>query len=167
MYTFMEVNELYERASLLPDLAPDQGWIGQSGQLHRGCDTTARRTWLTAEQAAERFNVTVREINERYRPIMELTYPGSVLPPLTEVLYEYDFEGPNFNWEGYEERQKELLTVDPYGRSFYCYPEMAKGFVPDEDEDGDALRLKAHDECGYDKGLEPKSRTVRVCCTIR
>ena len=51
------------------------------------------REWWTAEQAADFFNVTVREIEERYRPLM----PGnSIIEPEKEYEYVYDFEREGF-----------------------------------------------------------------------
>lgn len=134
------------------------GWVGEPGQAHYGKDTILAREWVTVEEAAERCNVTVREIEERYRGAMLAHFPGSVIEPLTEVRYEYDFETPGFTWEGYQPR--ETRNVDAYGPSYRYAPEVALGYVPDDDEGSDMLILKHHNVDGYDAGLEPKSRTT-------
>lgn len=145
-----------------PELVDGQaGWVGEPGQTHYGKDTIlARREWVTVEEAAELCNVTVREIEERYRDSMLAHYPGSVIEPLTEVRYEYDFETPGFTWEGYGPRS--LFTTDPHGHKFDYYPERPEGIDPEDMVADPSFPFTIDRVDGYDKGLEPKSRTTTV-----
>lgn len=111
--------------------------------------------WWTVEQAAEAFNVTVREIEERYRPLMPA---GTVTRKMRERVYRYDFEAEDCELEDY--RPVESWGTDPRNLKSDCFPELESGFIPDEDDDGDFLRLISVEEKGddYDPGLEPVSR---------
>ena len=146
------------RMKPLRQIDGEAGWYGNPGELHYGCDTDLGGGWVTAEQAAAEFNLTVREIEERYRPAMLALYPGSVLEPLTEVRYEYDFEAPGFTWEGYSPRS--LFTTDPHGHKFDYYPERPEGIDPEDMVADPSFPFTIDSVDGYDKGLEPRSRTV-------
>src|SRR5699024_4242659 len=77
--------ELGEQAA---DLTDDQILEGYRAAVDAVRPLEGNREWWTAEQAAEFFNVTVREIEERYRPLM----PGSaIIEPEKEYEYVYDF----------------------------------------------------------------------------
>src|SRR5699024_7533070 len=73
----------------------ERPWIGEPGQYHYGNEVGLGGEWLTVEEAAEEFNVTVRGIRERYRPEMP---DGTYLGALTEIVYTYDFEDPEYEW---------------------------------------------------------------------
>lgn len=115
--------------------------------------------WWTAQQAAERFNVTVREIHERYRPLMPRGY---VLPPESSLETKYEFEQEDFDWDKYiENMPTENMSTDVYNRAFDCAPETALGYVPGENEDDAVImtgRYNSHHVSGYDEGLEPSRR---------
>src|SRR5699024_5508827 len=67
--------ELGEQAA---DLTDDQILEGYRAAVDAVRPLEGAREWWTAEQAADFFNVTVREIEERYRPLM----PGnSIIEP--------------------------------------------------------------------------------------
>lgn len=143
--------------------AGQDGWAGEPGELILASETSSahrdKREWVTQEEAAARFNIAPREIRERYEKDLLRIFPDAIIDPITEVRYEYDFEAPGIDWEEYAKKQRRWfvrnqpnevlatytsgweLTTDPYHRRMDCYPEMKKGFVPDEDEDGDALML--------------------------
>lgn len=141
--------------------AGQDGWVGEPGELIPGDQALITKRWVTAEEAAAEFNIAPREIRERYAGQGELLelFPDAVIDEITELHYVYDFDSPDIDWEEYSKKQRRWfvrnrphevlatytggweLTTDPYHRRMDCYPEMKKGFVPDEDEDGDALML--------------------------
>lgn len=131
-------------------------WIGKPGVYHWGCDTVESAEWITADEAAKELNVSVREIRERYARTMLDHFPNSIIDKRYEWEYEYDFEADDYTFDDYGPR--EHWTVDYYGDRFDCYPEMKPGFIPDEDEDSDALMLTLDKERGFDRGLEPRYR---------
>ncbi|MCQ9332440.1 hypothetical protein [Corynebacterium phoceense] len=126
------------------------------------------REWWTAEQAADFFNVSVREIEERYRPLMP---GGAVIEPEKEYEYVYDFEREGFVFDEQAARSEihkpmrervkewEKYSTTPYRRGFTINPDRV-GRVPQE---GDSNLMGTINERGYDHGLEPVSRRlVRV-----
>lgn len=121
------------------------------------------RDWWTAEQAADFFNVTVREIEERYRPLM----PGnSIIEPEKEYEYVYDFEREGFEFDKqaareqlYASKWKKSIkqeSTTPFRRGFTINPDRVGG-VP---QAGDSLLWGTINERGYDHGLEPVSRRL-------
>ena len=121
------------------------------------------REWWTAEQAADFFNVTVREIEERYRPLM----PGSaIIEPEKEYEYVYDFEREGFEFDKqtareqlYASKWKKSIkqeSTTPFRRGFTINPDRVGG-VP---QAGNSLLWGTINERGYDHGLEPVSRRL-------
>lgn len=123
------------------------------------------REWWTAEQAADFFNVTVREIEERYRPLM----PGnSIIEPEKEYEYVYDFEREGFEFDKQAAlteihkpmrirmKERKKYSTTPYRRGFTINPDRVGG-VP---QDGDSDLMGTINERGYDHGLEPVSRRL-------
>src|SRR5699024_12058388 len=78
--------ELGEQAA---DLTDDQILEGYHAAVDAARPLEGAREWWTAEQAADFFNVTVREIEERYRPLMPAS---AIIEPEKEYEYVYDFE---------------------------------------------------------------------------
>lgn len=121
------------------------------------------REWWTAKQAAEAFNVTVREIEERYKPLMT---PGAVREPEKEYDYVYDFERPGYEFDEQAAREQihksawkksvEQESTDPFKRGFTINPDRVGG-VP---QDGDFDLWSTIETRGYDLGLEPVSRRL-------
>ena len=123
------------------------------------------REWWTAEQAADFFNVSVREIEERYRPLMP---GGAVIEPEKEYEYVYDFEREGFEFDKQAARAEihkpmrirakewEKYSTTPYRRGFTINPDRVGG-VP---QAGDSLLWGTINERGYDHGLEPVSRRL-------
>ncbi len=115
---------------------------------------SSRGEWWTAEQAAEAFNLTVREIEERYRPLLPST---AVLEPYKEYEYLYDFEVPGFTFNNYRARGSN--SSDPFKRGFSMNPDRRGSSPTDEDP----IVFGTIEQRGYDFGLEPKHRRlVRV-----
>ncbi|MCQ9346804.1 hypothetical protein [Corynebacterium phoceense] len=123
------------------------------------------RVWWTAEQAADFFNVSVREIEERYRPLMP---GGAVIEPEKEYEYVYDFEREGYQFDEQAARAEihkpmrervkewEKYSTTPYRRGFTINPDRVGG-VP---RAGDSNLMGTINERGYDHGLEPVSRRL-------
>ena len=123
------------------------------------------RDWWTAEQAADFFNVTVREIEERYRPLMPAS---AIIEPEKEYEYVYDFEREGFEFDKQAARaeihkpmrirmkERKKYSTTPYRRGFTINPDRV-GRVP---QDGDSDLMGTINERGYDHGLEPVSRRL-------
>lgn len=123
------------------------------------------REWWTAEQAADFFKVTVREIEERYRPLMP---GGAIIEPEKEYEYVYDFEREGFEFDKQAARaeihkpmrirmkERKKYSTTPYRRGFTINPDRVGG-VP---QDGDSDLMGTINERGYDHGLEPVSRRL-------
>lgn len=156
-------------------------WIGEPGKYYPGNEVGLGGEWLTAAEAAAEFNIAEREIRDRYRPLMP---SGTVLPPMKEVAYPYDFEGEGYEWGSYEIPSWEPAKspkgepshewkkwnnynrkVDHYTRAITTYWSADKDIfmgTPSDDLEP-MMRVSAEDyETGYDKGLEPKPYQVEV-----
>ncbi|ALC07134.1 hypothetical protein CDES_14045 [Corynebacterium deserti GIMN1.010] len=107
--------------------------------------------WWTAEQAANAFNVTIREIKERYKQQLPA---WAIREAVKEWRYEYDFEDPEYNWGDYA--PQENRSTDLFKHRYDVWPESKK--PPVDKENTDALRLVTHRDKGFDFGLEPKRR---------
>lgn len=152
--------ELGEQADCLTDEEIIEGY-------HAAVDAVrpleGNRDWWTAEQAADFFNVTVREIEERYRPLMP---GGSVIEPEKEYEYVYDFEREGFEFDEQAARKQlqaskwkksiKKESTTPFRRGFTINPDRVGG-VPQE---GDSNLMGTINERGYDHGLEPVSRRL-------
>ena len=152
--------ELGEQAA---DLTDDQILEGYHAAVDAARPLEGAREWWTAEQAADFFNVTVREIEERYRPLM----PGSaIIEPEKEYEYVYDFEREGFEFDKQAARQQlyaskwkkgiKQESTTPFRRGFTINPDRVGG-VP---QAGDSLLWGTINERGYDHGLEPVSRRL-------
>lgn len=153
-------DELGEQADCLTD---DEIIEGYHAAVDAARPLEGGRDWWTAEQAADFFNVTVREIEERYRPLM----PGSaIIEPEKEYEYVYDFEREGFEFDKraareqlYASKWKKSLkkeSTTPFRRGFTINPDRVGG-VPQE---GDSNLMGTINERGYDHGLEPVSRRL-------
>ena len=72
----------YELGEQAEGLTDDEIIEGYHAAVDAARPLEGEREWWTAEQAADFFNVTVREIEERYRPLM----PGSaIIEPEKEI----------------------------------------------------------------------------------
>src|SRR5699024_8567449 len=101
--------ELGEQAA---DLTDDQILEGYHAAVDAVRPLEGAREWWTAEQAADFFNVTVREIEERYRPLM----PGnSIIEPEKEYEYVYDFEREGFEFD--KQAAREQLYASKWKKS--------------------------------------------------
>lgn len=105
--------------------------------------------WWTAEQAAEFFNISVREINERYRPEMPT---GTVLEPVTEHEYGYDFESPDVDFSNYQPQGRS--STSPFRRGYSVDVEAPHAPL----DTGSLTVFSTINERGFDFGLEPVSR---------
>ena len=114
-------------------------------------DWTDEPGWWTAEQAATAFNVTTREIKERYKPLLPT---WAIREPVKEWRYEYDFEAPGFDWGAYA--PKEASSVDLFKHRYDVWPESKK--PPADKDNTDSLWFSAHRDRGFDFGLEPTRR---------
>lgn len=118
------------------------------------------RYWLTAEEVAQMFNVSVRTVDERWRRELDRE---AVAPPWREYRYVYDFELED-DLDNYV-APRGTSSVDPLGRGGDWY-ETATGNAPVDDEDDAACVYgsypESHLEGGYDYGLEPVSRRMVV-----
>ena len=152
--------ELGEQADCLTD---DEILEGYHAAVDAARPLEGAREWWTAEQAADFFNVTVREIEERYRPLM----PGSaIIEPEKEYEYVYDFEREGFEFDKqaareqiYASKWKKSIkqeSTTPFRRGFTINPDRVGG-VP---QAGDSLLWGTINERGYDHGLEPVSRRL-------
>ena len=144
-------------------LTDDQILEGYRAAVDAARPLEGEREWWTAEQAADFFNVTVREIEERYRPLM----PGSaIIEPEKEYEYVYDFEREGFEFDKQAARQQlyaskwkksiKKESTTPFRRGFTINPDRVGG-VP---QAGDSLLWGTINERGYDHGLEPVSRRL-------
>src|SRR5699024_5230964 len=154
--------ELGEQAA---DLTDEEIIEGYHAAVDAARPLEGNREWWTAEQAADFFNVTVREIEERYRPLMPAS---AIIEPEKEYEYVYDFEREGFEfdkqaaraeihkpmWIRMKERKKYSTT--PYRQGFTINPDRVGG-VP---QDGDSNLMGTINERGYDHGLEPVSRRL-------
>lgn len=154
--------ELGEQAA---DLTDDQILEGYRAAVDVARPLEGDREWWTAEQAADFFNVTVREIEERYRPLM----PGAaIIEPEKEYEYVYDFEREGFEFDKQAARaeihkpmrirmkERKKYSTTPHRRGFTINPDRVGG-VP---QDGDSNLMGTINERGYDFGLEPVSRRL-------
>src|SRR5699024_5620660 len=131
--------ELGEQAA---DLTDDQIIEGYHAAVDAVRPLEGNREWWTAEQAADFFNVTVREIEERYRPLMP---GGAIIEPEKEYEYVYDFEREGFEFDKqaareqiYASKWKKSIkqeSTTPFRRGFTINPDRVGG-VP---QAGDSL----------------------------
>lgn len=120
---------------------------------YRPGPATLRGGWVTVKQAAQMFNVTEREIMERYKPHMPAE---AVLAPRKEREYTYDFEQiTREDLESYNPEQS--WTVDPFNRRWDTYPEQV---IDDEDDTPPFPFMVTNEKTDqeYDQGLTPVSR---------
>ena len=102
-------DELGEQAEGLTD---DEIIEGYRAAVDAARPLEGNREWWTAEQAADFFNVTVREIEERYRPLM----PGAaIIEPEKEYEYVYDFEREGFEFD--KQAAREQLYASKWKKS--------------------------------------------------